>query len=78
MKRVTFSPCSSLPCNVGDSAYFDISDGSDVCSPSVRMISCSDAGTCKDFQRGLSLHGMFHEYALDLQVMELTGFECSC
>ena len=65
VKRVTFSPCSSLPCNVGDSAYFDISDGSDVFSPSVRMISCSDAGTCKDFQRGLSLHGMFHEYALE-------------
>ena len=65
VKRVTFSPCSSLLCNVGDSAYFDISDGSDVFSPSVRMISCSHAGTSKDFQRGLSLYEMFHEYALE-------------
>ena len=65
VKRVTFSPCSSLLCNVSDSAYFDISDGSDVFSPSVRMISCSHAGTSKDFQRGLSLYEMFHEYALE-------------
>ena len=39
VKRVTFSSGPSLPCNMNDSAYFDISDGSDVCSPVVRMIS---------------------------------------
>eukprot|EP00435_Cladocopium_sp_Y103_P059918 s3048_g21.t1 len=71
VKRVVVSTCPSLPCNVDESAYFDISDSSDVCSPSVRMISiagktisCAHAETCNDFHSGLSVDRMLHEYSL--------------
>ena len=64
VKRVMFSTNHSPSCNVGDSAYFDISGGSDVCSPSVRMISCATSETCNGFERGFSKHDMCQEDCL--------------
>ena len=62
VKRVMFSTGSSLPCNVDNSAFVDISDGSDACSPIARMISCTTGETDIETHGDVHLREMFHEY----------------
>ena len=64
VKRVMFSTSSSLPCNVDNSAFFDISDGSDACSPIVRMIARETGETGMETHGDAHLREMFHEYSL--------------